>query len=153
MTCNLIRRESQIQKEIPGNCPAWTLAMWGPSSKRPAVCTQRREASEETNSVVTLIYEFYQELWEIPIIYVNIRFFFLSDYFTLTLCRSIHISTNNTFFFLLPLYIFHCTYYHMFSIHSSVNGYLGCFHVLIIVNSAAMNIGMHVSELCCSQDI
>ena len=110
MTCNLIRRESQIQKEIPGNCPAWTLAMWGPSSKRPAVCTQRREASEETNSVVTLIYEFYQELWEIPIIYVNIRFFFLSDYFTLTLCRSIHISTNNTFFFFIatvyiPLHI------------------------------------------------
>ena len=31
--------------------------------------------------------------------------------------------------------------YHNFFIHSSVDGHLGCFHDLAIVNSAVMNIG------------
>ena len=35
--------------------------------------------------------------------------------------------------------------YHNFFIYSSVDGHLGCFHVLAIVNSAAMNVGVHVS--------
>ena len=35
--------------------------------------------------------------------------------------------------------------HHIFLIHSSVNGHLDHFNVLAIVNSAAMNIGAHVS--------
>ena len=35
--------------------------------------------------------------------------------------------------------------YHIFFIHSSVDGHLGCLQVLAIVSSAAMNIGVHVA--------
>ena len=35
--------------------------------------------------------------------------------------------------------------YHIFFIHSSVNGHLGCFCVLAIVDNADVNIGVHVS--------
>jgi len=34
--------------------------------------------------------------------------------------------------------------YHSFLIHSSADGHLGCFYVLAIINSAVMNIGVHV---------
>ena len=35
--------------------------------------------------------------------------------------------------------------HHNFFIHSPVDGPLGCFHVLVTVNSAAMNNGIYVS--------
>ena len=35
--------------------------------------------------------------------------------------------------------------YHSFFIHSSVDGHLGCFHGLAIINNAAVNIGLHVA--------
>ena len=35
--------------------------------------------------------------------------------------------------------------YHCFLIHSTADGHLGCFHVLTVINSAVMNIGVRVS--------
>ena len=35
--------------------------------------------------------------------------------------------------------------YHSFLIHLSPDGHLGCFHVLAVINSAAMNIRVHVA--------
>ena len=35
--------------------------------------------------------------------------------------------------------------YHSFLIHSSADGHQGCFHVLAMINSAVMNIGVHMS--------
>ena len=37
--------------------------------------------------------------------------------------------------------------YHSFLIHSSADGHLGCFHVLAVINSAAMNTEVHESLL------
>ena len=43
------------------------------------------------------------------------------------------------------MYVPHCMDHHSFFIHSSVDGHLGCFHVLTSVNSAAVNTGVYVS--------
>ena len=60
--------------------------------------------------------------------------------------QSTHVSTNDPILFLYmsEQYSIVCIC-HTFSIQSSVNGYLGCFHFLAIVNSASMNTEVYVS--------
>ena len=67
--------------------------------------------------------------------------------------KSIHVTTMAklcSFLWLssILLYIYTHTYththtHHSFFIHSSVNGHLGHFHTLAVINNAAVNIGVH----------
>lgn len=49
-----------------------------------------------------------------------------------------------------PSFLFQCVcvcvfVYHLFFTHQCMNMYLGYFHILVIINNAAMNKGTHVS--------
>ena len=73
----------------------------------------------------------------------NIGYLSFSVWFTslsLIISGSIHVAINGiiSFFFMAENYFF-LFMYHIFFIHSSVNGHLGCFHVLAAVNGAAMD--------------
>ena len=79
---------------------------------------------------------------------------------SMTLSRSIHVAANGIIHYFQWLrntpwrftiwatreaHI--CT--HIFLIHSSVNGHFDCSHFLAIVNSASVNIGVHISFWTC----
>ena len=60
--------------------------------------------------------------------------------------RFIHLIRTGPNVFLFMVEQYSVVYmYHNFFIHSSVDGHLGCVHVLAIVNSAPVNNGIHVS--------
>ena len=60
--------------------------------------------------------------------------------------KPIHIAADDIISFIFMAEQYSSVYiYHIFFIHSSVDRHLGYFHVLSIVNSGAVNIGMHVS--------
>ena len=86
------------------------------------------------------------QFFQIPYICANIQYLFFSFWLTslyITSSRFIHLTrmdSNSFFLWLSNIYM-----YHIFFIHSSVSRHLTCFHVLAIVNSAAVNIGVHVS--------
>ena len=61
---------------------------------------------------------------------------------SMIISESIHVAANGiiSFFFMTIVYM-----YHIFFVHSSDDWHLGCFSVLALVNSGAVNIGVHVS--------
>ena len=84
-------------------------------------------------------------------VYICTRIWYLSFPFWLTsLCiigsRFIHLIRTDWKAFLFMAEQYSIVYMnHNFFIHSSVYGHLGCFHVLAVVNSAAMNNRIHLS--------
>ena len=75
----------------------------------------------------------------------NLFFSFWLTSFCVTGSVFIHLTRTDSNAFLYMDELYSIVYmYHNF-IHSSVNEHLYCFYVLTIVNSAAMNIGVHVS--------
>ena len=84
-------------------------------------------------------------LFQIP--HINDTIWHLSFSFWLTslgmiISSCIHVAKNGYIYSFLWL---RSIPFHIFWIHSSVDEYLGCFHILAIVNSATVNIGVYVS--------
>lgn len=64
--------------------------------------------------------------------------------------KSIHVVANERISsFFMAEYYSTVSIYQIFFIHSSVNGHLGYFHIVAIVNSAIINIGRGRERISC----
>ena len=74
-------------------------------------------------------------------------FLFLTS-LSMIISSCVHVDADNIISFFFMTEQLSVTYtYHNFFIHSSVDGHLDCFHVLAIVNSATMDIGVNMLKI------
>ena len=92
-------------------------------------------------------------LWQSPVSSLYVWNCFLSFSIWLISLRTIfsrstHIVENNKILYLyISFFLWQSNIYvsNIFLNHSSIDRHVGCFHISVIVNKAAMNIGMHIS--------
>ena len=58
--------------------------------------------------------------------------------------QSVHVTVNDIISIIMAEYYSILCMYHFFFIHSSISVHTGCFSVLVIVSSAAMNFRVHI---------
>jgi len=63
----------------------------------------------------------------------------------MSISSCIHVAANGIILFFFMAEYYSIVYMYHILINSFLNGHLGYFHVLSIVNSAAMSIGIYVS--------
>ena len=82
--------------------------------------------------IYALVYDIYLSFWLTSVSIIRSRFIHLIR------------TDSNAFLFMAEWYSI-VYMYHNFFVHSSVDGHLGFFHVLAILNTAAINSGIRVS--------